>query len=30
MEDIFHLIREGNVFKVRSWLDSTENDFNQT
>lgn len=30
MEDIFHLIREGNSYKVRSWLDATENDFNQT
>jgi len=29
MDDIFSLVREGNAFQVRIWLDNTENDLNQ-
>ncbi|CAH1777359.1 unnamed protein product [Owenia fusiformis] len=29
MDDIFTLVREGDAFQVRMWLDNTENDLNQ-
>jgi integrin-linked kinase len=29
MDDIFSLVRDGNAFQVRIWLDNTENDLNQ-
>ena len=29
MEDIFSMVREGNAFHVRVWLDNIENDLNQ-
>lgn len=29
MEDIFTLVRDGNAFQVRIWMDNTENDLNQ-
>lgn len=28
MEDVFHLIRDGNVLAVKDWLNTNENDFN--
>ncbi|CAF0722202.1 unnamed protein product [Didymodactylos carnosus] len=30
MEEIFSLIREGNTFNVRMWLDNPDNDINQS
>lgn len=29
MDDIFHLIRDGNSLAVKNWLNTNENDFNQ-
>jgi len=29
MEEIFHLIRDGNTLAVKNWLNTNENDFNQ-
>lgn len=28
MDDIFHIIREGNAQGVKNWLDELTNDFN--
>lgn len=28
MDEIFHLVREGNNFSVKHWIDCVENDFN--